>query len=321
MKKSVMIALIVAASLMLLGCIVLGGAMAMMNFDLSSLTVKKYLTNTYEITDEVFSIAVDTNTADITFIPKDGSGISVVCVEEKNLTHTVTTADKQLTIKLNDTRKWYEHISLYSKKTSLTVYLPRGEYGDLRVSSDTGDLSVPKDFKFGSIEVTQSTGDINIGASVSENIKIKASTGDILLEGISARSLELSTSTGDITLRDSVCEGDVSISVSTGKTRLFNVKCGELRSVGDTGDINLGCVIVSGRLSVERSTGDVSLEGSDAAELFILTDTGDVSGNLLSDKIFITRTDTGRISVPSSATGGKCEITTDTGDIRIEIQK
>ena len=49
------------------------------------------------------------------------------------------------------------------------------------------------------------------------------------------------------------------------------------------------------------------------------THTGDVSGNLLSDKVFITETDTGRIDVPKTTTGGKCEIKTDTGDIRISI--
>ena len=50
------------------------------------------------------------------------------------------------------------------------------------------------------------------------------------------------------------------------------------------------------------------------------TSTGDVNGTLLSEKIFITDTSTGRVSVPKTTSGGKCEITTSTGDINIGIK-
>ena len=57
----------------------------------------------------------------------------------------------------------------------------------------------------------------------------------------------------------------------------------------------------------------------DAAEIFVETDTGDVKGSLLSEKVFIPKSDTGDIKVPKTVTGGRCEITTDTGDIKIEL--
>ena len=60
---------------------------------------------------------------------------------------------------------------------------------------------------------------------------------------------------------------------------------------------------------------------SDAEELFIKTDTGDVTGTLLSAKEFVYETDTGRVKLPETTTGGKCEIITDTGDIHIEIKR
>ena len=72
-------------------------------------------------------------------------------------------------------------------------------------------------------------------------------------------------------------------------------------------------------MTVERSTGDVRLEQCDAEELDIRTDTGDVKGSLLTEKVFIVRSDTGRIKVPESITGGKCRVTTDTGDIEITV--
>ena len=39
----------------------------------------------------------------------------------------------------------------------------------------------------------------------------------------------------------------------------------------------------------------------------------------LSDKVFLTETDTGKVDVPKSITGGRCEITTDSGDITVEV--
>ena len=80
-------------------------------------------------------------------------------------------------------------------------------------------------------------------------------------------------------------------------------------------------MIAEGAISIERETGDVRLDRCDAAEITVLTDTGDVEGTLLSEKVFIVATDTGKKDVPESLTGGKCKITTDTGDIVIKIVK
>ena len=74
-------------------------------------------------------------------------------------------------------------------------------------------------------------------------------------------------------------------------------------------------IVASGEFSIVTDTGDVNFNNSDAQEIFVETDTGDVKGNLLTDKVFITRTDTGRVNTPKTTTGGRCEITTDTGDI------
>ena len=78
-------------------------------------------------------------------------------------------------------------------------------------------------------------------------------------------------------------------------------------------------VIASGKFEIERDTGDVKFERCDAAEIFIETDTGNVKGSLLSEKLFIVDTDTGSKDVPKTVTGGRCEIDTDTGDVKITL--
>lgn len=234
--------------------------------------------------------------------------------------HTVRVADGTLYIELIDTRKWYEHINIATKETEIKVYLPRGEYGGLSVENSTGDVDIPDTFKFGRIGVSVSTGDVKCLASASESIKVSASTGDVTLKFASAGVIELETSTGTVTVGQVKCDGAMSVTVSTGKAYLDGVSCGSLITEGDTGDLTMKSVIVSGKLTCERSTGDIRLDLCDAAEIFIKTDTGDVTGSLLSEKVFVVETDTGKKDVPRSVTGGVCEITSDTGDIIITVK-
>ncbi len=319
MSKAVKIWLIIAASLILMGCIIFGGVMTMLKWNFTKLSTGKYETNNYEINENYINISIVTDTADIVFVISENSKSSVECYERENTKHSVTVNDGTLVIDAVDSRKWYEYIGINFGSPKITVYIPQGEYGALSVKSSTGEVEIPKELRFESIDISESTGKVTNYASVSGGIKIRTTTGDICVENISAGSLDLSVSTGKVTVSGVTCEGDVTVGVSTGKAYLTNIACKNIISSGSTGDISLNKVIAAEKFSVERSTGDVKFEGCDAAEIFVVTDTGDVSGTLLSEKVFIAKTDTGRVNVPNSVTGGRCEITTDTGDIKITI--
>ena len=319
MSKSVKIWLIIAASLTLIGAIIFSGVMMALNWDFSKISTVKYETNGYEFDDVVCkNIKVITNTADISFVPS--TYLKVVCYEETKAKHLVTLQGDTLIIEAKN-KKWYDHIGINFASPKITVYIPSGEYGALTVNGDTSDTEIPKEFKFESIDISQSTGDVKCLASASGDIKIKTSTGDIKVENITAASLNLTVSTGNINATKIECIGDLSVEVTTGKVKLENIRCSNLISTGDTGDITLTNVITDKSIDIERTTGDVKFDGCDAGELIIITDTGNVKGTLLSDKIFITESDTGSIKVPETVSGGKCKVTTDTGDIKIEIMK
>lgn len=319
MSKGVKIWLIVGASLVLIGAIIFGGVMMALDWDFSKISTVKYETNEYAINDSYKNIKVITDTADITFIPAENT--KVVCYEETKIKHSVTVKDDTLVIEANDTRKWYEYIGITFGSPKITVYIPAGEYGALTINASTSDTGISKEFKFESIDISQSTGNVKCFASANGDIKIKTSTGHITVENITTSSLNLAVTTGDIVVSDTKCVGDLSVKVSTGKTKLENVKCNDVISTGSTGDFILTNVIADKNIDIKRTTGDIKLNGCDASELVIVTDTGNVKGTLLSDKVFITKTDTGSIKVPETLSGGKCKITTDTGDIKIEIKK
>ncbi len=320
MRKTTKIWLVTAALLVLLGCIVFVTGMAVLNWDFTSLSSVKYETNKHEVSEEYKNITIKTDTAKLTLVPSEAAKTAVVCYEQENAKHSVTVKDGTLTVEKIDTKKWYEYIGINYGAEEIKVYIPEGEYGRLSVKSDTGAVEVPADFKFESITISEDTGSVTSYASAHGKVSIKTDTGSIRVENVSVGAMELSASTGRITVSDVTSEGDVEIKLSTGKTYLTDVECKNLVSKGSTGDVFLKNVIATEKLSVKRSTGDISFEGSDAAELTVKTSTGDVSGTLLTEKVFIIETDTGSVDVPKTTTGGKCEVSTDTGDIKLQIQ-
>ncbi len=312
--------IVIAAVLVVLGGALFVAVMSANQWDFTKLSTSKLVTNNHQISEDFQNISINSDTAKIVLLPSDDETCRVVCYEHEKETHAVAIRDGTLTVSLVDERKWYDHIGINFGAPKVTVYLPKTEYGQLRIKEDTGDIEIAKDFCFDGIDISASTGDVKNYATAKDAIKIKTSTGDISAEGLTAARLDLSVSTGKVTVRSVNCAGEVKIHVSTGDTTLSDVACGSVTSSGSTGDIFLKNVIVAERLSIKRSTGDVTFEGCDAAELKVETDTGWVKGTLLSDKVFIARTDTGKIDVPASVSGGRCEITTDTGNIKISVE-
>lgn len=317
MNKSTKVLLIIALSLILVGGLIFTGVMTTLKWDFRKLSTVKYETNAYTITKKFENIQITTNTAQVKLLPSENGEVKVVCFESAKLGYTAEVDGNTLKIVPEDTRRWYDYIGIDFNTASITVYLPEAQYSDLTVKNSTGKVEIPKDFTFESIDIKTSTGAVQNYASATGEVKITASTGDITAENITSGTLNLSVSTGRVTVKSVTCNGDVNVRVSTGDASLTDITCNNLVTTGNTGKLSIKNVIAKDKFNIKRSTGDVKLEGCDASELFIVTDTGDVTGTLLSEKVYIVDTDTGNVTVPESATGGKCKITTDTGDIKI----
>lgn len=322
MNKKVKAWLIIAICLILAGGIIFTGVMTMLKWNFSELSAGKYETNNYEISDSFTKIKLTTHTANVEILPSEDGECKIICYEEKKVKHAVRVEGDTLIIEAQDNRRWYDYINVFSfGSPKITIYLPTDKLASLYINGSTGNVNIPSDFSFENIGISASTGDVRCYASASGNIKIELSTGKMDLAGLSASSLDLKTSTGKIELKMIECSGDVSLATGTGKTKINALDCKNLYSTGSTGDIKLISVIATGNFNIERNTGDVEFYNCDANEIFVKTSTGDIEGNLLSDKIFIAQTSTGDVEVPKTTTGGRCELTTSTGDIEISVKK
>ena len=319
MSNATKIWLIIASSFVFLGLVTVTVVMALCHWDFSLLSTAKYEQVSHEITDGFENISIDASTADVVFLSSDDDTCQIICYQNEHTKYSVNVVGDTLTITESDERKWHDYVGITFGSPNITVYLPKTKYATLSISGSTGDISIPKDFNFENLDISLSTGDITSYAFVSKQIKLKGTTGNVHLENINAKEIDVSLSTGNVYVKNSVFTDNVEIRVSTGNVTLSDISCKNLTSHGNTGKITLDSVIASAKISIERSTGDVTFNRCDAGEIFVLTDTGDVEGSLLSEKIFFVLTDTGKKEIPNTFSGGKCEIKSDTGDVKIRI--
>ena len=312
--------IITAIVLLVTGIVICGVSFGVLGFDLGKLSTVTYVTNTYDVSEKFQNISIDGDTENIKFVFSEEEKCRVVCFEEENDLHTVGVEDQTLTIEKKDRKGFWWNVSIATESPSITVYLPEKVYKELSIESDTGDVEIPKEFSFDTINVNLDTGDMSCLASAEGDIRVRTDTGHITIADVTASGMLLSSDTGKMELSDVKISGDLEIQEHTGKVVLENVKCRNFTSDGDTGSLVMTNVTASGEFNLERNTGDIEFHGCDAETIYVETDTGDVTGTLLTDKVFITETDTGSVDVPKSVSGGRCEISTDTGDIRIEIQ-
>ena len=252
---------------------------------------------------EYEALNVIADTGDVTV-----GNLSVKNVNLKASTGDVTLSDStvagDVSLEVSTGKIWAENISCE---------------GDLQTVSSTGRTDF-LNVACRSLTAYGNTGDMSAYAlKIAEACSITRSTGDVILENGEYGSLSVVTDTGDIIVTDAVCGGEMYTEVSTGDNKLTNVTCGSFKTTGSTGGLKMTNFIASERFSILRDTGNVTFDRCDAAEISVTVDTGSVTGTLLTDKIFMAESDTGRIDVPKTTSGGVCEITTDTGNIRISI--
>ena len=258
------------------------------------------------------NIEIISNTADLTFVPADDCKIEYTT--HKRITYSTTVENDTLKIKVEDNRRWFQRIFSFGDSSKLTVYLPAGEYSALTIQQNTGNIKVPADYVFGSVDIDVSTGDIGFYATVVEALKIHATTGDITLENVSCGSLDTKVSTGKTSLSNVSVTGDATVNASTGDTFLTGVSFGNLSSVANTGDLT-ATGLNGGSLSIERSTGEVSLCYVICGDMTVAISSGKVALTDVSCTNFTSTGTTGDIEMTSLIARGKIDIERSTGDV------
>ena len=227
---------------------------------------------------------------------------------------------------------------LYS--LSITVKLETNEYEiketfeNIKILTDTADINFVLSENLNTLIICEEHKNIKHSVNVKENtllvevndnrkwyehIGISTSKITIYLPKNEYDELITESDTGNIRIK-SINANKLDLSTDTGNLKIVNIKCKNLFSTSDTGNILLENVIAEEKFKIETDSGNVKFKDSDASDIFVKTDTGNVTGNLLTDKVIFAESETGDIDVPKVMADEKCEIITETGDIKITIK-
>ena len=257
------------------------------------------VTETYNIEESYTDIKIEGKYLDVSIYLSNNEN-KVVYSENKKVTIETKVIDGVLTINQNNNRKFYDMLFDFSD-FEVNLYLTEELINSLNIKGKVGDIEINKGFTFSNVDISNSTGDVELKSNVKNNLSISNSTGDIEIENSNVSgSLNIETKTGDIELSNTNCN-KLDIKVSTGDTELVNT-------------------LVTTDFKMEGSTGDVRFDEFDASNIEVSVGTGNVKGTIKSSKIFIAKSKTGSVSVPETVTGGVCKIATSTGNIKISYK-
>ena len=316
MKKSKKIALLTAAIMVAVGIVSVISAAVSLGFDFTKMNTVRFKAATHTVNQSFTSVSIDAMDCDVKFYPSENRKCEIKCDENEKVKHTVSVKDGTLTVKRQDSRKWYERIGIYGNSSTLSVYLPKAEYKSLKVSSLSGDIYVPNFLTFASADIQTASGDISYEGNTSENLSLKSVSGDLNIDGVKPDKLAVKTTSGDIKISHADVKGSIQVKAVSGEAELENIKGQSISANSTSGDITFSDTVMSGEIRAESVSGNITLKGCDAATLNFKSTSGDVEGSLLTGKVYTTDTKSGDVDVPNSTTGGKCTISTVSGNIK-----
>ena len=347
---------IAAVAAILIGLLMILFVFIKVGFDLRNLNTETYRRTEQRLEGAFAEIEIETSLFDVRILPMDeGSEPVVYLPYNEKIAHTLSVENGKLTIRVEDTRAWYEKLFLGSatdENTVLELYVPYAHYEKLSVNAQSGDIVVngARDaetlLSFENVLLKTSSGDLDFRATMQNNgngmLDMQTISGKLTMAGVSDVPINASTTSGDIlvmscapaqSIRLSATSGEIKVSqltmaddgvlsadVSSGEIEFLNVRVGTMKLEITSGDIELSNVMVAGELRAETNSGDIEIKRSDAGSLYLETTSGDVEAELLSGKMFEVDVTSGDKRYPASdRDGGLCKVKTSSGDVEIVV--
>ena len=299
MRKSVLIALIVAIILIILGMVLAGAALVSIGFQFEELSTVEMIHGEYTITEDFSAIDIDSLSADVRVKLSEDDICRIEYATQGSLRYNVTNGT--LSVETEKT-KFVAYISIGYVNEYVTLYLPRDTYEKLTIHTTSGDIYVFPAFEaVKNAEITSTSGEISFIGTVTETLTAQSASGDVVIHEPNAKVVHAEAISGDIML-SAVYAEEVFVKTTSGEVELESVTAKETLSAKTTsGDIELYC---------------------DAGEIYLESTSGDIEGSIGSAKNYIVDTTSGSVRIPpNDPQASVCEIHTTSGDIKIKTAR
>lgn len=316
MKTYMKVCLILSLILVVIGGLLCFVALYRVSFDWNKLTFNvENETYDYIVVGTVRNVQINTKQADVRVARSANSSCTVRAKIPSRDGCTAVTRDGLLTVTCTDDPSvpWYKKIWSLDDMT-VTVFLPEDSYESLRITTDSGDVSVSDALSFSSARTKTDSGDQEICSPVSDDLSATSSSGDIAVKRMGCKTVSVTAESGEVFL-DSCRSDSVTASTSSGSVSLAKCTVKNVKTNSASGDQVFSQVVVSEKLVAVSSSGYILLLASSAGEIQITAKSGDVTGRLTEPMLFDVRSDSGVVDLPPSDGTGRCTVRTGSGDV------
>lgn len=182
----------------------------------------------------------------------------------------------------------------------LEVELPSGYGNNLSLSAVSGNVDFPEGYSGKALSISNSSGDVTLGAG-------------------SPDSLTISTVSGNINLGDAVVAGDTKISSMSGDIRAADISARNANLKSTSGNVGFGELTAGIRADISTMSGDMRGGALKGAEF----DCGSVSGNMTLDKALSgggrLHTSSGNVAANGVIIDGALAVNTVSGNVRLSL--
>ncbi len=330
MKKTVKIALIVSATLILSGLLILFAVLWSLSFDFSKLDYTaynnvEYKVMVYDVDYDFNDIYIDETSLDIKFDLTSEEKPYVRVMAQENIRHQVYVENEKLIIKRADNTSinsvW--GINIAKQTPCLTVYLPKKNFENLTINSTSGDIFIyeNKNFSFKNCEISANSSDVDVLGCITDSLTVNNTSGKIDVGFGLIKNVSLSSNSGDVYLQKLKDSHNIDIKTTSGDTNISLVQCDNLSVESNSGEQECLNTEVANLSEMHSTSGDITLEAFDSGESNLWSTSGSIYGEFLTSKNFITDSASGTIKAPIGGTGGNCLVRTNSGDITLKLSE
>ena len=231
---------LIGVLLCVIGAVIIVKTLFQAGFNLESFSTAQYVTNACDVEEAFVNLKVKGDIEDVILITSEDEKCHVTFREEEKARHQVKVENDTLIITVADDRPWYEKIGFWTESPTVTMALPKAEYGEIKIENNMGDVRIT-DVKCQNLYLKGNTGDVELTRVIAgEEIKADLNTGDVSFRECDGNAIYVETVTGDVTG-----------SFLSGKR--FETKT-------NTGDVKVPDSSEGGTCRVKTNTGDVKLE-------------------------------------------------------------
>ena len=310
MKKKLLIASILLALCLLPLC--LSGCFATLAYKIV------VVENSYDDFSTFENIEINTLTADVSIRISSNGKNSVACSELKGFEHNVSVTDNTLVITQPEADKWYEKAYTLTR-SSIVIFLNENKFDTLTINGKNGSVYSHSVLTFNNVSIHLNSGNVEWDSDVLNNFTVEVKKGNVKLEDATLNLAKIEAETGDVEALNCSISNQIILDINTGDVFINECDLNCSNATIKTGYVNFSNVIAKSQIFVSVESGGIYFTSCDASHIDAIVKYGNIKASFLSGKKINANAPDGNIDIPENSDGGDCNLSTNTGSIKVEI--